>query len=175
MRLVALSLLLLGLAACSHDAIQQELGKTEQDYVARFGKATKSPMTPDQVAFTAGSGTRLVVRFNSGRSVEELWLVGSQPQAVPKPLLHLSQSIAPGEKPDRSMVFKSETSTPVEVFDRVVGKGMLQVERRSGHLTRLAVCSDSSSCLLLNQVLQSEKATDALMVRGEAQLRREGH
>ena len=85
MRVVAvLTLVLLGLSGCQNDLLRKEMGKTEQDYVQRYGPATKSPMTPDQVAFEVAPGTRLVVRFVSGSSIEELWLLAPDLRGLPE-------------------------------------------------------------------------------------------
>ena len=176
MRVVAvLTLVLLGLSGCQNDLIRKEMGKTEQDYVQRYGPATKSPMTPDQVAFDVAPGTRLVVRFASGSSVEELWLLAPDLSGLPEAVAAEAKKIEPGQKPVRTIVFESESSTPVEFFERPVGDGALQFERRAGQFTRIALCAKRDSCDLLNQVVQSEKATDDLMGRAAAAMRREGH
>jgi len=176
MRVVAvLTLSLLGLSCSHNDLLRQQMGKSEQDYVQRYGPATKSPMTPDQVAFNVVPGTRLVVRFVGGSSVEELWLLAPDLRGLPEAVAAEARKIQPGQKPVRSIVFESESRTPVEFFEQPVGEGSLQFERRAGQFTRVALCANRGSCNLLNQVVQSEKATDALMGRAAAAIRREGH
>jgi hypothetical protein len=171
---VVLTFVLLGISGCQNGLLRQEMGKSEQDYVQRYGPATTSPMTPDQAAFNVAPGTRLVVRFAGGRSVEELWLLAPDLRGLPEPIAAEARKIQPDQKPVRTIVFESESSTPVEFFEQPSGDGTLQFERRAGQFTRVALCAKRDSCNLLNQVVQSEKATDDLMGRAAAAMRRQG-
>ncbi len=150
-----------------------ELGWSEADYIREVGPANGSPMTPDQVRFTARNGASVLARFADGQSREELWVVGEPSDGIPAALLAEAQALVKGT-PVRRVEFHLAHMPTAEIFEAHASGVIVQVDRRAGRSVRIARCPEPGPCLLLDQGLAMERATDDLMARTEQQLRRQG-
>jgi len=168
----AAAVLLLLLAVLIETPASGEIGWSQVDYVKHVGPATVSPMTPEQVRFTSG-GDSVLVRFADGHSREELWAVGEQTDHIPAALLRQAQEAVRGT-PLRRVDFQVPHAPAAEIFEMRATDLTLQVDRRGGRIVRIAVCRSAEPCVLLDQLLAMERATDALIGRTEQQLHRQG-
>jgi hypothetical protein len=152
---------------------QAELGWTEADYVEHFGPAPHSPVTPNELRFTAAGGP-VQVLFENGRSREEAWIIEKDTAFVPADLRRLAETAMQGQ-PARRVVFHAERAPAAEVFEARSGDVMVQVDVRNHAIARIVRCRSTGPCELLNHLLDMDRITDDLMARTQAQLRREGH
>jgi len=162
--LVGLLLLCGCQSACRESFVSKELGKTEADYEARYGPASKSPMTPDQIAFSAAGGARLVARTADGRSVEELWCVADDGTGMPAALATRgAQLLGAHPTPSRTVEFQSVGHAAAEIFEVPDGDGTIIVDRRRGAIRCVALCAQRTDCQLLDLTLQTERRMDELI------------
>jgi hypothetical protein len=150
-----------------------ELGWQQADYIKHVGPATASPMTPDQVRFTSPGGGSVLVRFAGGRSREELWQMDRGLEGLPAALRRQAEAAVKGT-PVRRVDFHLEHAAAAEVFEAHANHVTIQVDRRAGQIVRIGRCRGPDPCVLLDQRLTMERATDDLMARTEQQLRRQG-
>ncbi len=169
-----IGLLVILLAGCSDDTVLKGLKRSEAEYVAQFGAAARSPMTPDQALFNPAPGTRVLVRFAEGRSIEELWMIEGTGEGVPPAVWKRAQQLAgPMATPMRTVVFKERGHAAADLFEQRVGSGKITVERRAGRLVRIGLCTDAGTCHLLASTIQGEIVTDDWMDRAEKVIQRE--
>jgi len=148
-----------------------ELGWTRDDYVQHVGRAGGPTMTPGQVSFVAPHGTSVIVRFADGHSREELWALGPGTAGIPPTLLEQAQTLVKGT-PARRVTFRLSKAVPAEVFEQRTGDVTIQVDRRGERIVRIVQCN-APPCVLLDQWLGMERATDDLLARSEQQLQRQ--
>ncbi len=165
MRRAIVAALLLLIGGCHRDSsVPGELGRSPDEYGARYGAATTSPMTPDQIGYSAAPGTRLIARFADKRSVEELWIIDDDGQGLPEVLAQRARELlAPDKTPLKTIAFKGEGKSPAQVFEQPAGTGVLFVDRRGGRLSRVALCADATACRMLDYLHKSEQETAAMM------------
>ena len=160
---------------CRDDSIPGHLGRTLDEYGTRYGKAITSPVTPDQIAYDPKPGLHLTVRVVDGRSVEELWLTENDGDGVPEELLQRARALVASDvTPARTVAFKLRNRPPAEVLEVPAGTGLVQIERRAGKLTRVALCVEPQACRLLGYAQANEKSTDSLLAIAEEALRQQG-
>lgn len=147
------------------------LGWREADYVNRFGKPIRSPLTPNEVQFTTKGGS-LMVLFADGRSREEAWLLTRDDRSVPPLLLKQARAVVHGSLKSR-VDFRSERVPPAEMFETQVDGVTVQVDQRRGAIARIGCCRAAQPCTLLDRLLAMERTTDDLMARTQARLKEE--
>jgi hypothetical protein len=160
--------------SCRDRGVRGHLGRTPEDYGARYGAAITSPVTPDQIGYSPAQGMRLTVRVEDGRSVEELWMTDHNGDGLPEELLRRARALlASGATPVRTVTFKVRGRPAAEVLQTAAGSGWLQVERRGDQLTRVVLCAEPQACKMLGWLHDSERSTDSLLYTAEQALRRE--
>ncbi|MBI1813524.1 MAG: hypothetical protein HYR72_00955 [Deltaproteobacteria bacterium] len=171
-RAIAAALVLL-IGACHRDtSVPGELGRSQDEYGARYGAATTSPVTPDQIGYTAAPGTRLIARFADKRSVEELWIIDGDGQGLPEVLAQRARGLlGPDKTPLKTITFKGEGKSPADLFEEPAGTGVLRVDRRFGRLSRVALCAETAKCRMLDYLQKSEQDTDAMMAAAAKAMR----
>ena len=150
-----------------------ELGWAELDYVKRFGAPVRSPLTPNEAQFVVPKAGRVLVIFEGKHSREEAWLIDRGARFVPRELMRRARAAVLGT-PVRRVEFRLEGASPAELFEERGSESVLQVDYRNGTIMRIARCRGPAPCTLLSRLLDMELATDDLMARTQAQMRREG-
>ncbi len=143
-----------------------DLGWEQADYVKNFGQAAGSSLAPDQVRFSGPRGASLIVRFADGHSIEELWIPGEHSDTVPAALREEAESAIKGA-PQRRVDFHLKNAVAVEIFETHNGELTLNVDRRAGKIVHIGRCR--GKCILLDQVLGMQIATDNALWRAEQQ------
>ena len=172
LRHTSIALLAVALAVGLATPTLAELGWKEADYVKRFGKAEHSPLAKGEVSFAGPGGGRILVIFANDRSCEEAWLIDRDAGFVPRTLMRQAQAATKG-KPVRRVEFKLEHTPAAEIFEARNKRGMLQVDVRNGGIVRVAQCRGVEKCVLFDRLIAIDLATDDLLARAAAQMRRE--
>ena len=149
-----------------------ELGWRQTDYITHVGPATVSPLTPEQVRFTSPSGGGVLVRFVAERSQEELWRVGQHDAVIPSVLLQQARAALKGT-PVRRIEFQLEHAPAAEIFEAHSQDVTVQVDVRRDAIVRIGRCRGPNPCVLLDQLLATERATDDLLGRTERLMRQQ--
>ncbi|MBI3783073.1 MAG: hypothetical protein HY270_06710 [Deltaproteobacteria bacterium] len=149
-----------------------ELGWKEADYAKHYGSPQKSPLTPDQVRFDRPGGGMLLLRMADGRSQEELWVVERDEKAIPEALRKQAREATKSKKPARVVRFKVPLAPAAEIYETTKGRQTIQVDVRNRGFRSVALCLKSKPCILLDQILNIERQTDALIAPGAIEMMR---
>lgn len=164
-----LGALLLGVPA------RADLGWKESDYGKRYGTATKSAVTPDQIRYDLAGGGMLLVRLVGGRSEEELWVIDVDERVLPAALAKQARAVIAKGKPVSVVRFKVPHAPPAELYESVTASRRLRIDVRNQALRRVALCQGSKPCLLFDQALSGERQVDGLVAPSARDVERRSH
>ena len=162
------------LSAITVSSARAELGWTESDYAKQFGAPERAALTPDQARFTGPGGGSVLVLFAAEHSVEEAWSIDRDASFVPPDLMKRAQQATKGQ-PIRHVTFRRSNAPAADIFEVRDQQTRLQVDYRNGGVIRIVRCPADKACTMIDNFLRMELATDELLARMEAQMRREGH
>ncbi len=182
---IAAAILLAGVPSSA----RSEIGWTPEEYERVYGPGQKSMGQAPEVGYQVGH-SRLVVEFRDGRSVAELWALGTQRDQVPETVIRAGHIAAQGKLVKR-VLFRARDAIPAEIRQAVVGDVVVWADIRNRYLNRVAFCAKKRrcgwwawlwrrcdeaallpACGVLDRALEVDKKIDELHVKAEAALNR---